>query len=115
MIDEDEVFDQQEEIIDEVVNEEEILPLVNDEEQGEQESVDDEVTQRAKKFGHLSKEEWIAQGRDPAQYKTPEEFDKTFGELLNETYNTQALEWLIEFRKASPRLFRYYYGQQVKR
>ncbi len=86
MIDEDEVFDQQEEIIDEVVNEEEILPLVNDEEQGEQESVDDEVTQRAKKFGHLSKEEWIAQGRDPAQYKTPEEFDKT-GKVIEQLYS----------------------------
>lgn len=48
-----------------------------EEEKPEGESEDSEVVERAKKYGHLSKEEWIARGNDPAKYKSPEEFDKT--------------------------------------
>ncbi len=40
------------------------------------EEIDEEV-EEAKKHGHLSLEEWEAQGKDPKQYKTPEEFNKT--------------------------------------
>lgn len=46
---------------------------------------DNEVVERAKKYGHLSKEEWVAQGRDPNQWKSPEEFDKT-GKILEQLY-----------------------------
>lgn len=52
----------------------------------EESSEDPEVVERAKKYGHLSKEEWIAQGRDPAKYKTPEEFDKT-GKVIEQLYS----------------------------
>jgi hypothetical protein len=73
----------------------EAVEVVNDEiEDEESESVDDEseeesgnseVVERAKKYGHLSKEEWIAQGRDPKQWKSPEQFDKT-GKILEQLY-----------------------------
>lgn len=46
---------------------------------------DDEVVSRAKKYGHLSKDEWVAQGKDPNQWKSPEEFDKT-GKILEQLY-----------------------------
>ena len=76
-----------------VVEDEVVVEEVNDESNdevieestGEELSPDDEVVERAKKYGHLSKEEWIAQGRDPAKYKSPEEFDKT-GKLIGELY-----------------------------
>ncbi len=55
-------------------------------EEGVEESEDDEVVERAKKYGHLSKEEWVAQGKDPAKYKTPEEFDKT-GKVIEQLYS----------------------------
>lgn len=70
---------EEEVIIEEVVEEE--LPE-GEEPEGEEPS---EVVERAKKFGHLSKEEWIAQGRDPDKYKTPEEFDKT-GKVIEQLY-----------------------------
>lgn len=47
---------------------------------------EDEVVERAKKYGHLSKEEWIAAGKDPDKYKTPEEFDKT-GKVIEQLYS----------------------------
>lgn len=37
---------------------------------------DSSAESEAKKFGHLSKEEWEAQGRDPSKYKSEEEFVK---------------------------------------
>lgn len=46
----------------------------------------DEETAQAKKFGHLSKEDWIAQGRDPKLYKTPEEFNKT-AQVIDQLYS----------------------------
>lgn len=66
----------------EIVNEEE---LSNEESHEEEHQEENEVVERAKKYGHLSKEEWIAQGRDPNQWKSPEEFDKT-GKILEQLY-----------------------------
>lgn len=72
-----------EEAVEEVITEE------PSEEVGQEETHEDEgqneVVERAKKYGHLSKEEWIAQGRDPNQWKSPEEFDKT-GKILEQLY-----------------------------
>ena len=48
---------QEQEELNEVPNEEE-------ESKAEEKELPDEVVERAKKYGHLSKEEWIAQGRD---------------------------------------------------
>jgi len=45
-----------------------------------------EIESRAKQYGHLSKEEWEAQGKDPKQWKSPEEFDKT-GKILEQLYS----------------------------
>lgn len=42
-----------------------------------------EEEKRAKQYGHVSKEEWVKQGRDADKWKTPEEFNK-FGESYNE-------------------------------
>ena len=56
------------------------------EEPEEIEEQQDEVVERAKKYGHLSKEEWAAQGRDPYDWKSPEEFDKT-GKILDQLYS----------------------------
>lgn len=76
-----------EEDIAEVENEEEKPELPDEGLSNEEENeVDPEVVERAKKYGHLSKEEWIAQGRDPEQYKTPEEFDKT-GKVIEQLYS----------------------------
>lgn len=33
-----------------------------------------EIKEEAKQFGHISKEEWIKQGRDPDKWKSPEKF-----------------------------------------
>lgn len=68
-----------EDAVEEVVQENEELEV----EEEEQESEDSEVVERAKKYGHLSKEEWIAQGKDPALWKSPQEFDKT-GEIIGQ-------------------------------
>ena len=51
----------------------------------EEEHVEDEVVANAKKYGHLSKDDWEAQGKDPDQWKSPEEFDKT-GKILDQVY-----------------------------
>lgn len=56
------------------------------ESESEPKGEDTEVVERAKKFGHLSKEEFIAAGNDPAKYKTPEEFDKT-GKVIDQLYS----------------------------
>ncbi len=69
---ENEIVDNEEELID---NEENIV----DNEPESEEEVE------AKKYGHLSKEEWAAAGRDPAKYKTPEEFNKT-GQVIEQLY-----------------------------
>jgi hypothetical protein len=76
---EDEIIENEEIDNEEIVDEQE-------EDLEEPESGDDEVTERAKKYGHLSKEEWIAAGNDPAKYKTPEEFDKT-GKVIEQIYS----------------------------
>lgn len=67
------------------IQEEELQEEVHEEEEPEQEE-DSEVVEKAKKYGHLSKEEWIKQGRDPAKYKTPQEFNKT-GEVIEQVYS----------------------------
>ena len=72
------------------INQEDEITRMNEEESEKEESVEapteqDEVVERAKKYGHLSKEEWVAQGRDPNQWKSPEEFDKT-GKILEQLY-----------------------------
>lgn len=73
-----------EEAVEEVQNEE-VTGEVNGEVTGEVEEEKDEIVERAKKYGHLSKEDWVAQGRDPKQWKSPEEFDKT-GRILEQLY-----------------------------
>lgn len=57
----------------------------SDNDESEQGSEEPEVVKRAKKYGHLSKKEWVEQGRDPNQWKSPEEFDKT-GKILEQLY-----------------------------
>lgn len=74
-----------EEAVEEVVEQEEQEHAVQEEPEETSEEVVDEVVERAKKYGHLSKEEWVAQGRDPKQWKSPEEFDKT-GKILEQIY-----------------------------
>lgn len=71
-----------EEAVEEVTEHEEEL---SNEESHEEKQEENEVVERAKKYGHLSKEEWVAQGRDPNQWKSPEEFDKT-GKILEQLY-----------------------------
>lgn len=46
-------------------------------------TLDEEVKTKAKSHGHISKEDWIAQGRDPAKYKDEKAFEK-FGEEYKE-------------------------------
>jgi hypothetical protein len=76
-----------EEAVEEVVNEEESHEegLSNEETAHEEDAQEDEVVERAKKYGHLSKEDWVAQGRDPKLWKSPEQFNKT-GEILEQLY-----------------------------
>ena len=83
-----------------VDNEEEIV------DNQEESSDEDEVVERAKKYGHLSKEEWEAAGNDPAKYKTPEEFDKT-GKVIEQLYSLKKkvdqrdreIQSLVEYQK----------------
>ena len=76
-------------IIDNIDQEDEITAMSEIEEQAEERDdeakEEDEVVERAKKYGHLSKEEWIAAGKDPDKYKSPEEFDKT-GKVIEQLY-----------------------------
>ena len=74
-----------EEAVEEVIEQEEQEDGVQEREEETSEEVVDEVVERAKKYGHLSKEEWVAQGRDPNQWRSPEEFDKT-GKILEQLY-----------------------------
>lgn len=67
------------------VQEEVIQEELSNETEQEDKPETDEVVERAKKYGHLSKEEWVAAGRDPNQWKSPEEFDKT-GKILEQLY-----------------------------
>ncbi len=71
-VEEQEELDQEEEIVEESSEEDE--------------SPQDDIVERAKKYGHLSKEEWVAKGNDPAKYKSPEEFDKT-GKVIEQLYS----------------------------
>ena len=67
---------------------------------------DPEVVERAKKFGHLSKEDWEAQGRNPNEWKSPEEFDKT-GKVIEQLYSLKKkvdqrdreIQALVEYQK----------------
>ncbi len=78
---EEEILASEEAIENELVDKEDL------EVDNEIETVDnEEVVERAKKFGHLSREEWEAAGKDPAAYKSPEEFDKT-GKILDQLYS----------------------------
>lgn len=52
----------------------------------EPELENDEVVSKAKKYGHLSKEDWVAAGKDPKLWKSPEEFNKT-GEVIEQLYS----------------------------
>lgn len=71
----------------EVMPDEEELPNEEtSEEEVTEEVVEDEEVKEAKKYGHLSKEEWVAQGRDPNKYKTPEEFNKT-AKVIDQLYS----------------------------
>ena len=68
-----------EEAVDEVENE------ISEQEETEQKAEENTEVLEAKKYGHLSKEDWVAQGRDPNQWKSPEEFNKT-GKILEQIY-----------------------------
>lgn len=80
------------EYIEEIEQEEEILQEENlpeepeDEEEPEEGGRDIEVVEQAKKYGHLDKEEWVAQGRNPEDWKSPEEFHQT-GKILEQVYS----------------------------
>ena len=56
------------------------------EQEVEEDSPDSEIVERAKKYGHLSKEEWVAAGKNPDLWKSPEEFNKT-GEVIEQLYS----------------------------
>lgn len=81
MSDEREELVTAEDSLNEAADQEEVLVEDN---HSEEES--NEVVERAKKYGHLSKEEWVAQGRNPDDWKSPEEFDKT-GKILEQLYS----------------------------
>lgn len=48
----------------------------------QQQDIEPEVIEKASKHGHLSREDWIAQGRDPTKWKSPQEFVE-FGDSYN--------------------------------
>jgi len=89
-----------------VDNEEEIVDKEVDNESSEDDNSQSELVERAKKYGHLSKEEWEAAGNDPAKYKTPEEFDKT-GKVIEQLYSLKKkvdqrdreIQSLVEYQK----------------
>lgn len=76
-----------EELLPEEAEQEELLEEQEEAEpEGEADEDEDEaVLEKAKKFGHISKEDWEAQGRDPKLYKSPEEFNKT-GDVIESRY-----------------------------
>lgn len=80
----DDVEEREEEFLIEEV-EEQREDVVEEKDNEEPSSDDPEIVERAKKYGHLSKEEWIAQGRNPKEWKSPEEFDKT-GKVIEQLY-----------------------------
>ena len=73
-----------EEVLQEETEQEEVEEEVSEEEVEEKPS-DPEAVARAKKYGHLDKEEWVAMGRNPDDWKSPEEFDKT-GKVIEQLY-----------------------------
>lgn len=77
--------DEERQELSEIDNEEQIVDNVEEEnsQPADDEGSDQEVVARAKQYGHLSKEEWAAQGKDPDQWKSPEEFDKT-GKMIDQ-------------------------------
>ena len=70
-----------EEVAEEVLDDPEENEEVTDEDTSQK-----DVVERAKKYGHLSKDEWTAAGRNPEEWKSPEEFDKT-GKVIEQLYS----------------------------
>lgn len=71
-----------------------------------------EIVEEAKKFGHLDKDAWIAAGKDPNKWKSPDEFVqygrqyKEFKDFISELKRQNAeqaskIDLLIEDRKKS--------------
>lgn len=75
-----------EEAVEDAHQEEEPDHGIQEEPERQEQDEENEVEQKAKKYGHLSKEDWIAQGKDPDQWKSPEEFNRT-GEILDQLYS----------------------------
>lgn len=75
----------EEEIVEENPEQEEELSEEVSEEETPVEETDEEA-EKAKKYGHLSKEEWISSGKDPKLWKSPKEFNKT-GEIIDQIYS----------------------------
>lgn len=98
--------DEQDQYVDESSESLELEQVSSTEQENNSNVSDDTVKSEAKKFGHISKEEWVAQGRDPAAYKTEEDFvqyGKTYNELQalrkkNERIEKQ-LEMLVDYKK----------------
>jgi hypothetical protein len=80
---EEALVDNEEALVD---NEEAEVDNEESEVDNEESLEDQEVVERAKKYGHLSKEEWVAQGKDPSQWKSPKDFDKT-GKVIEQLYS----------------------------
>lgn len=80
--------------------------IENKSEQVEEEQISEDEKKHAKRYGHKSKEEWIAEGRDPADWKDERKFN-AFGELFPEMQSikaelakrNQAIEYLVEAQK----------------
>lgn len=84
---EEEFLEEEEIEVSEVDNKEELVDNEEDEKEplSDEGPSNDDIVERAKKYGHLSKEEWVAQGRNPNEWKSPEEFDKT-GKVIEQLY-----------------------------
>lgn len=75
-----EEYEEEKELDEEVHDKLEPELLEESEEESSLDSIEPET--KAKKFGHVSKEEWEKQGRDPAKWKSPEEFNE-FGDTYD--------------------------------
>lgn len=99
---EDAVEDNKEELLNNEVPETEEV----EQEEAEIEENSEPEVQKAKKYGHLSKEEWIAAGRDPNLWKSPEQFNKT-GEVIDQLNSLRKkidqrdreIQALVEYQK----------------
>lgn len=80
---------------DESIPHEEEMPITSDTEtepaeNGEVEEPEEEISEAAKKDGYMTKDAWIASGKDESDYKTQEEFDRV-GELRDGDMTRQQL------------------------